>query len=72
MCPRQTIPSRRAFLAASATTVLTATAGCTAVFDIIGEQFLEDVNVFTPAQISPAPLNSEFGQSATDWLSSWE
>jgi hypothetical protein len=26
--------------------MLTATAGCTALFDFIGEQFLEDVNVF--------------------------
>lgn len=38
--------SRRALLATGATAVLTATAGCTAVFDFVGEQFLEDVNVF--------------------------
>ena len=38
--------SRRAFLATGATAALAATAGCTALFDFIGEQFLEDVNVF--------------------------
>ena len=46
MCPRQSPPSRRAFLATSSTAILTATAGCTAIFDFVGEQFLEDVNVF--------------------------
>jgi hypothetical protein len=45
MCPRQPL-SRRRLLATSGTAILTATAGCTAVFDFIGEQFLEDVNVF--------------------------
>jgi hypothetical protein len=46
MSPDTTTPSRRAFLATSATAIVTATAGCTALFDLIGEQFLEDVNVF--------------------------
>jgi branched-chain amino acid transport system substrate-binding protein len=38
----------------------------------LGAPVLGDLNVFTPDQISPAPLSSEFGQSASDWLSSWE
>lgn len=33
---------------------------------------LEDVNAFTGTQISPAPNNTEYAQSASDWLSSWE
>ena len=37
----------------------------------LGAPVLEDVNVFTGTQISPAPRTSEYGQSASDWLSSW-
>ncbi|WP_254522265.1 hypothetical protein [Natrinema caseinilyticum] len=38
--------SRRAFLAASGTAILTVTAGCTAVVDYVGNRLLEQVNVF--------------------------
>lgn len=38
----------------------------------LGAPILTDVNVFAGTQISPAPLSSEFGQSASEWLSSWE
>ncbi|SFS54308.1 hypothetical protein [Halostagnicola kamekurae] len=38
--------SRRTFLATSGATVLAATAGCTTVVDFIGDQLLEEVNVF--------------------------
>ncbi|WP_053947120.1 hypothetical protein [Halolamina sediminis] len=39
-------PSRRAFLAATGTAVLTATAGCSAMAEFVGNQLLEQVNVF--------------------------
>lgn len=42
--------SRRAVLATSGTAILAATAGCSALFDFIGEQFLEDVNVFNETE----------------------
>ncbi len=38
--------TRRRFLAASGTALLTAAAGCSAVVDFIGNQILEEVNVF--------------------------
>lgn len=38
--------SRRTFLAASGTTVAAATAGCTDLMNFIGDQLLEQVNVF--------------------------
>ena len=38
----------------------------------LGAPVIEDVNVFTGTQISPAPQNTEYAQSASEWLSSWE
>jgi len=38
--------TRRRFLAASGTALLTATAGCSALADFIGSQVLKEVNVF--------------------------
>ena len=38
--------TRRRFLAASGTALLTATAGCSALADFIGSQILKEVNVF--------------------------
>ncbi|QKY21130.1 hypothetical protein B4589_012375 [Halolamina sp. CBA1230] len=39
-------PSRRTVLAAGGTAILTATAGCTAAVDFLGNQLLGQVNVF--------------------------
>ncbi|QCC61788.1 hypothetical protein NP511_21830 [Natrinema thermotolerans] len=44
--PRDGTHTRRAALAASATALLTAVAGCTTAMDFIGDRLLEQVNVF--------------------------
>lgn len=47
-------------------------AGVLAWDNDIGAPVIEDVNVFSGAQISPAPQHTEYVQSASEWLSSWE
>ncbi|WP_049907056.1 hypothetical protein [Halovivax asiaticus] len=61
--------SRRTFLAASGTTVVATTAGCTELLNFIGDKLLEEVNVFNETDMRVAgsiSVSGPAGDTALD------